>query len=81
MKRLTFLFLLCASICYSQTAKTRAALYTEIDTSLASGGAITAAQLRSVLKNVTASAQNGLTDGTAATTTALTTGLATKQTT
>jgi hypothetical protein len=48
---------------FSQTAKARASLYTDIDTNLASGSAITAATLRTVFKNVVASADNTLTDG------------------
>lgn len=46
-----------------QTAKTRAALYTDIDTNLASGTGITAATLRTMFKNTVASGDNTSTDG------------------
>ena len=53
------LALLAAPLAQAQTAKSRSALYTEIDTNLPSTtGAITAAVLRAQLKNVVASAYN-----------------------
>lgn len=66
--RLFFIFLaLLPAIVTAQTAKTRASLYTEIDTNLASGQPITALMLRNTFKNVVASADNGLSDGTGVT--------------
>jgi hypothetical protein len=47
----------------AQTAKTRADLYTEIDSNLASSQPITALMLRNTFKNVVASSANGSTDG------------------
>jgi len=75
IKQLFAIFLCVAVSGFAQTAKSKADLYTEIDTTLASGGQITAAQLRGVFKNVTASAHNTTTEGTAA----LASALATKQ--
>lgn len=60
-----------AGSAYAQTQKTRAALYTEVDTLFASGTAITAVQLRTGLKDIVASAQNISTDGTALTAAAI----------
>lgn len=61
--------LLLAVPMFGQSAQTRLALYTEISTLLPTNGtnAITAAQLRQVVNDITASSQNGLTDGTAGT--------------
>jgi len=50
---------------WAQTARSRSELYTQIDTTFASGTQITAAILRTGLKDLAASAQNPLTDGTA----------------
>lgn len=63
---------LCASMAPAQTAKTRTDLYTEIDALFPDNtdGLITPSRLRFWAKNSVASAQNGLTDGTALTTTA-----------
>lgn len=54
----------------AQTTKSRADLYTEIDTQLASGQQMSAATLRATLKNISASSYNGLTDGQALTSSA-----------
>lgn len=58
---------------FSQTAKTRAALYTDFDTLFADVGAteITPADVRIALKDITASSYNGLTDGTGVSATTL----------
>ena len=62
MKRIliTLALSLTAACLSAQTAKSRSALYTDIDTNLASGqtGGITAAQLRAQFKDVVASAYN-----------------------
>lgn len=68
--RLFIALLLLAVPAFAQTAATRATLYTEIDTLFADTGSdpITPAQLRTSLKNITASSYNGLTDGVVAST-------------
>lgn len=69
-KILLFLALAAAPLAPAQTPASRAALYAEIDAFFADTGSseITPAQLRQSLKNLAASAQNPLTDGTAVTT-------------
>ncbi len=71
MSRFLFAFLALVAALHGQTSKTRVDLYAQIGAQLASGQQITAAQLRTVLQDVVASAQNIQTDGTAATVTAL----------
>lgn len=66
MKRF-ILFLLVAATAAAQTAKTRVDLYAQIGTQLASGQQLTAAQLRTVINDVVASAYNAQTDGVPAT--------------
>jgi hypothetical protein len=69
-KLFTFIFLVAAVLPFAasaQTAKTRANLYTEIDSTFVTGVQTTNAQLRLFLKNAVASAENGLTDGTGVT--------------
>jgi hypothetical protein len=65
MRTKLILLLLLPVVGLAQTAKTRSSLYTEIDSLFASGQQITAAQLRTGLKDVVASAQNIQSDGTA----------------
>jgi hypothetical protein len=65
MKRI-FSFLLCLLLpaaLTAQVAKSRPQLYVEIDTNLASGQSISAAQLRDTFKNVVASSSVPLSDG------------------
>lgn len=65
MRKLLAIFFLLPVILCAQTQESRTTLYSEIDTQLASGQPITAAQLRATLKDLVASAHNILADGTA----------------
>lgn len=63
ISRFVILFFVLAGVAAAQTAKSRADLYAQIATQLASGQPMTAAQLRAVLVDVVASADNPTTDG------------------